>query len=100
MRLCQVSRKAWRDTSKTIAKFDDFVPADHLLRPLRTLVNGALARLSGLFDEIYAYTGRANIAPEKLMHALWLQVDYSIRSKSDGHREGKRSAQAAKRPKA
>jgi transposase len=64
----------------TMSKLEDFVPADHPLRPIRVLVNEALERLNGLFNEIYADTGRASIAPEKLMRALLLQVFYSVRS--------------------
>lgn len=64
----------------TVARLDDFVPADHPLRPLRGLVNEALKRLDGLFNLIYADTGRASIAPERLMRALLLQVFCSVRS--------------------
>src|SRR5271169_27971 len=64
----------------TVAKLEDFVPADHPLRPIRTLVNSALVGLNELFNEMYPGTGRASIAPEKLMRALLLQVFYSIRS--------------------
>lgn len=38
----------------TISKLADFVPVDHPLRPVRTLVNDALARLNGLFNPIHA----------------------------------------------
>lgn len=64
----------------TVAKLEDFVPADHPLRPIRKLVNDALKRLNGVFNLLYADTGRASIAPEKLMRALLLQVFYSVRS--------------------
>lgn len=64
----------------TIAKLEDFVPADHPLRPIRLLVNEALGRLNGLFNAIYADTGRESIAPEKLLRTLLLQVFYSVRS--------------------
>jgi transposase len=64
----------------TMARLEDFVPADHPLRSIRVLVNEALERLSGLFNEIYSDAGRASIAPEKLMRALLLQVFYSVRS--------------------
>lgn len=47
----------------TTVKLEDFVPADHPLRPLRLLVNQALKRLNGLFGTIYADSGRASIAP-------------------------------------
>lgn len=63
-----------------MSKLEDFVPSDHPLRPIQVLVNEALARLNGLFNEIYADTGRESIAPEKLMRALLLQVFYSVRS--------------------
>lgn len=56
------------------------MPADHPLRPLRLLVNQALKRLNGLFGTIYADSGRASIAPEKLLRALLPQVLYSVRS--------------------
>jgi transposase len=56
------------------------VPADHPLRPLRQLVDGALARLSPRFDRMYSDIGRPSIPPEKLLRALLLQVLYSIRS--------------------
>jgi transposase len=49
----------------TVAKLEDFVPADHPLRAIRDLVNEALSRLNGLFNMIYADTGRASVAPEK-----------------------------------
>src|SRR3972149_611280 len=61
-------------------KLNDFVPADHPLRAIRLLGNEALIRLNGLFNMIYAESGRESIAPEKLVRALLLQVFYSIRS--------------------
>jgi transposase len=69
-----------QETLFTVAKLNDFVPIDHPLRPIGVLVNEALAKLNGLFNRIYADSGRASIAPEKLMRALLLQVFYSIRS--------------------
>jgi len=41
----------------TTVKLEDFVPADHPLRPIRLLVNQALKRLNGLFSIIYADSG-------------------------------------------
>jgi len=64
----------------TVAKLKDFIPADHPLRPIRMVVNTALTELNDLFNEMYAGTGRASVAPEKLMRALLLQDFYSIRS--------------------
>jgi transposase len=64
----------------TVAKLEDFVPADHPLRAIRTLVNEALAGLNELFNTIYADSGRASIAPEKLLRAMLVQVLFSVRS--------------------
>ncbi len=67
----------------TVKRLDDFVPADHPLRPVRTMINEALQRLDGLFERMYEPSykgGRPSIAPEKLARAMLLQVFYSIRS--------------------
>ena len=56
------------------------VPADHPLRPIRTLVDEVLRDLSPRFARLYAKTGRPSIPPEKLLRALLLQTLYSIRS--------------------
>lgn len=71
---------AMQESLFTVAKLEDFVPADHPLRPIRSLVNDALVRLNGLFNTIYADTGRASIAPEKLLRAMLIQVFFSVRS--------------------
>lgn len=44
------------------------------------MADGALERMGGQFDEMYAATGRPSIAPERLIRALLLQVLYSVRS--------------------
>lgn len=64
----------------TVAKLEDFVPSDHPLRAMRSVVNEALGGLNSLFNEIYADDGRPSIPPEKLIRALLLQVLYSVRS--------------------
>ena len=67
----------------TTVKLEDFVPADHPLRPIRTWVNDALAKMDTKFSAMYEADikgGRPSIAPEKLMRAMLLQVLYSIRS--------------------
>ena len=56
------------------------IPADHPLRAMRLLVDGALRELSPRFAELYSRVGRPSIAPEKLLRALLLQVLYTIRS--------------------
>jgi transposase len=62
----------------------DRVPQDHLLRPIRTMVNQALRGLDPEFNLLYAVTGRESIPPEKLLRAQLLMVLYTIRS--DGER--------------
>lgn len=59
---------------------EDRVPADHPLRAIRRISNGALAELSPDFDAMYARLGRPSIPPEKLLRASLLQAFYSIRS--------------------
>jgi transposase len=59
---------------------EERVPANHPLRPIREMIDVALAALSAVFSQIYSTTGRPSIAPEKLLRALLLQVLYSVRS--------------------
>jgi hypothetical protein len=47
----------------TVSKLEDFVPADYTPRAIRLVVNQALAQLNGLFNDIYADSGRSSIAP-------------------------------------
>ena len=67
----------------TIKRLDDFVPANHPLRPVRRMVNQALKNIEPLLSGMYAADikgGRPSIAPEKLLRAMLLQIFYSIRS--------------------
>jgi transposase len=67
----------------TKTKLDDFVPANHPLRPIRIWLNEALKRMDAVSARKYetdAKGGRSSIAPETLLVALLLQVLYSIRS--------------------
>jgi transposase len=59
---------------------EERVPANHPLRPIRTMVDEALKALDGCFDEIYGEDGRKSIPPERLLRALLLQMFYTIRS--------------------
>ena len=56
------------------------VPEDHPLRPIRQIVDEALAELSPDFEKLYAKLGRPSIPPERLLRALLLQAFYSVRS--------------------
>lgn len=71
---------AMQESLFTVARLEDFVPADHPLRAIRLLVNEALEGLNSQFNDIYADTGRTSVAPEKLMRSMLLQVFFSIRS--------------------
>jgi len=56
------------------------VPAEHPLRPLRTMVDDILKEMSPRFAKLYADTGRPSIPPERLLRALLLQILYTVRS--------------------
>ncbi len=56
------------------------VRPDHPLRPIRSIVNAALERLSPEFAALYAGVGRPSIPPERLLRALLLQAFYGLRS--------------------
>ena len=67
----------------TTVRLEDFVPASHPLRPIRTWVNEALSAMDVQLSSMYEDDikgGRPSIAPEKLMRAMLLQVLYSVRS--------------------
>ena len=59
---------------------DQLVPADHPIRRIKPLVEAVLARLSPLFDEMYAERGRPSIPPEHLLKASLLIALFSVRS--------------------
>ncbi len=42
----------------TMKRLEDFVPADHPLRPIRLMVNEALVRLDGLLSGMYACSAK------------------------------------------
>jgi transposase len=56
------------------------VPAQHPLRGIRALLDEALKSMHRDFERVYACSGRASIAPERLVRALVVQVLYSVRS--------------------
>jgi transposase len=69
-----------QDTLFSTRSLESFVPGDHPLRPIRELLNTALAQTDRVFDAMYAKSGRDSIPPEKLLRALMLQILYGIRS--------------------
>ena len=69
-----------QDGMFSYVSLDARVPENHPLRPIRTLFDEALAKLTAKFDTMYAEVGRPSIAPERLLRASLLQVLYSVRS--------------------
>ena len=63
-----------------IRKTSDYVPADHPLIAIRTILNQALREMDGLFESIYEDRGRYSVPPEWLLRGLVLQALYGIRS--------------------
>ena len=59
---------------------EERVRADHPLRTIRRLVDGALESLTADFAALYSGMGRPSIPPERLLRAMLLQAFYSIRS--------------------
>ncbi len=64
----------------TTINLNQRVPADHPLRGIKTRVDQVLAKLSPLFDEVYADEGRPSIPPEQLLKSRILMALYSVRS--------------------
>ncbi len=53
---------------------------DHLLRPIRIIVNEALSVLEREFAALYSPIGRPSIPPGKLLRAMLLRALYSTHS--------------------
>lgn len=64
----------------TYMTLNDFVPADHPLRPIRRLVDTALLAMDETFAAMYADSGRHSIPPGQLLRGLILQALYGLRS--------------------
>jgi transposase len=64
----------------TVINLNQCVPADHPLRAIKRRVDAVLQKLSPLFDELYATSGRDSIPPEQLLKARVLTALYSVRS--------------------
>ncbi|OLG97816.1 transposase, partial [Xanthomonas oryzae pv. oryzae] len=65
----------------TVKRLEEFIPANHPLRPVREMVNDALRRLDGLFERMYAPNdkgGGPSTAPETMARTMLLQVFSSI----------------------
>lgn len=64
----------------TVVNLNQRVPSDHPLRDIKRRVDGILANLSALFDQLYAQEGRPSIPPEQLLKSRILMALYSVRS--------------------
>jgi transposase len=64
----------------TVINLNQRVPADHPLRGIKERVEKVLAKLSPLFDQLYADEGRPSIPPEQLLKSRILMALYSVRS--------------------
>ena len=59
---------------------DSLIPADHPIRKIRVVVDVVLGELDGVFDGMYAASGRSSVPPETLLKSTVLMAMYSIRS--------------------
>jgi transposase len=85
---------SYNESLFSTVRIEEFVPAKHPLRVIRTWVNDALTKMDAKFSGMYEADikdGRPSIAPEKLMRAMLLQVLYNVRSErqpsSSAHRD-------------
>jgi transposase len=59
---------------------EDLIPAGHPIRRIRVVVDAVLAEMDGLFEAMYAKSGRPSVPPEMLLKASVLMAMYSMRS--------------------
>ncbi len=67
-------------TMLTAVTPDALVPQGHPIRKIKPIVEAALVKLSPLFDQMYADTGRPSIPPEHLLKGCLLIALFSVRS--------------------
>src|SRR5258708_4393824 len=56
------------------------VPATHPVRAIKKLADAALAKISPVFDAMYADGGRPSIPPERLLKSMLLMALFTVRS--------------------
>ena len=64
---------------------EERIPVWHPLCKIVGVVNAALATLDADFDQLSAGEGRPSIAPERLLRASLIQIEFSIRSERRKH---------------
>lgn len=62
---------------------EDLIEPGHPLRPIKRMVDRALADMSRAFKAAYSDVGRPGVPPETLLKALLLQCLYTIRSERE-----------------
>ena len=67
-------------TMLSVVSAEHRIPADHPLRRIKAMADAELARLSPVFDRMYAERGRPSVPPERLLKACLLIALYSVRS--------------------
>ncbi len=75
--------RGFSDSQPMIIAYIDLekrVPQGHPLRKIKPMADQELKRLSPLFNEMYSYTGRPSIPPERVLKSLLLIALYSVRS--------------------
>jgi len=81
MRLCYMRGKdESQDSLFLYGCLEQRIPAGHPLRPIRKMVDEALAAMDQDFSNLYAPLGRPSIPPEQQLRALLVMALYSIRS--------------------
>jgi len=63
-----------------VGSVDERIPSGHPIRRIKALADRALSRLSGVFEAMYAETGRPSVPPERLLKAQLLIALFSVRS--------------------
>jgi len=58
-----------RQRELSVVSAEHRIPADHPLRRIKALADAELARLSPVFDRMYAERGRPSVPPERLLAA-------------------------------
>ncbi len=66
-------------TMLTAVTPDALVPQGHPIRQIKPMVEAALAKLSPVFDQMYAEIGRPSIPPEHLLKGCLLIALFSVR---------------------
>lgn len=73
-------RDKQQQTMFSVVSPEKRVPANHPLRPVKTMVEQRLASLSEQLDAMYSRIGRASIPPERLLKSMVLMALFSVRS--------------------